>query len=400
MTDRAITQYISHYAESEVTLLRGFPKHVYDHCIVIPCFRETPGFIERLLTGPQQDKNVLVIVVVNQNRTQPEPLNAALLEFFSFFNLIWHNKHLQLRRSMNAAIDWLVVDRCHPPLLLPNKQGVGLARKIGCDVAIALAAEGIINTQWLHTTDADAHLPPDYLNLPQPSYSAAVYAFGHIQADANDREWQATQLYEKALRYYISGLRWAGSPYCQQPIGSLLAFTIKAYCEARGFPKRSAGEDFYLLNKLSKLGPVYESQAVVRLEARASDRVPFGTGPKVTAIARLEDPAAEFCYYSPMIFVELKAWLDAIPSVWQALQAQSPALTDLSFEAQAALNAAGIEKLWPHLRKQARNAQACERSIHTWFDAFQTLKFIRRLEAQAYPPLPLQQCLLDAPFSC
>lgn len=398
--DQAIRQYISRYAEGEAALLHDFPTHVYDHCIVIPCFRETPDFAKRLLTGPLRDHKVLVIVVINQNHVQPEPFNEALLEFFSSFTLLWHNRHLQLRRGKNAAVDWLVVNRCHPPLLLPVKQGVGLARKIGCDLAVALAAQGVMATPWLHTTDADAHLPSDYLNLPGSSYVAAVYDFTHIQVAASASEWEATQLYEQALRYYIAGLRWAGSPYCQHPIGSLLAFTVRAYCETRGFPKRSAGEDFYLLNKLSKLGPVFSSSARVKLEARTSDRVPFGTGPKVSAIAQLENPATDFLYYSATTFVELKAWLDTVPAIWQALQNSSPPLAGLSVEAQSALHEAGIEKLWPHLRKQTRNAHSCEHAIHTWFDAFQTLKFIRRLQAQAYPPRPLQQCLREAPFSC
>lgn len=405
MAGRAIEQYLSRYAESETQLLDGFPQHCYDHCAVIPCFRETPAFAERLLTGPLNDKNMLVIVVINQSEARPQPLNQALLTFFSAFAPLWQNGHLRLCRNSWAAIHWLVVDRSQSPLWVPIKQGVGLARKIGCDIAVALSAKGMLISPWLHSTDADAHLPAGYLDLPSSNapgapHAAAVYPFEHIRAEASIKEWQATQLYEQALHYYVAGLRWARSPYAQHTIGSLLAFTVKAYCEVRGFPKRNAGEDFYLLNKLTKLGPVYTPQARVKLRARLSDRVPFGTGPKVKTITDLKDPATEYCYYSPAVFVQLKRWLDAVPHVWQALQSATPPLGGLPMDVQDALSAAGIERLWPHLQKQGLTPEACERAIHTWFDAFQTLKFIRRLQARAYPPLPLQQCRREAPFQC
>jgi hypothetical protein len=39
---------------------------------------------------------------------------------------------------------------------LPHKEGVGLARKIGCDIALSLYERGTLKSRWLHTTDADA----------------------------------------------------------------------------------------------------------------------------------------------------------------------------------------------------------------------------------------------------
>lgn len=405
MANRAIDQYLSRHAENDAQLLEGFPPHRYEHCAIIPCFRETPAFAERLLKGPLHSKNILVIVVVNQSGAQPQPVNQALLSFFADFKALWQNQHLRLCQNGCSTIHWLVVDRSRSPLLIPAKQGVGLARKIGCDIAVALAAKQILIAPWLHSTDADAHLPADYLDLPSSSssdapYTAAVYSFRHVRAAASAKEWQATQLYEQALRYYVAGLHWAGSPYAQQPIGSLLAFTVEAYCKVRGFPKRSAGEDFYLLNKLTKLGATFHPTPTVELEARISDRVPFGTGPKVKAITDFKNPETEYCYYSPTVFVQLKLWLDAIPLIWPALHASDAPLAALPAQVQKALTAAGIDRLWPHIQKQVRDAEACERAVHIWFDAFQTLKFIRRLQTWSYPPIPLQQCLREAPFPC
>lgn len=398
MAAHAIEQYLKVYAESESHLLHGFPQHQFDHCIVIPCFAETTAFIERLQHGPLGTLNALVIVVVNQTLAEPVALNLSLLAFMNGLPNVWQHQHLRLYRSQNHSLQWLIVDRTTQPL--PAKQGVGLARKIGCDIAVALHHSKRLTSNWLHNTDADTHLPSNYLPLPKTGYVAAVYQFQHVPAAAEHRVWLATQVYEQALRYYIAGLRWAGSPYAHQPIGSTLAFTAAAYCQARGFPRRSAGEDFYLLNKVSKLGAVYAAEAVVAIEARTSDRVPFGTGPEVFAIAQLKDPWAEFCYYHPDTFVQLKHWLSAMPQVWQNRQQQLPHLTGLDPDVQQALADAGIDRLWAHIDRQAHSADACLQALRVWFDAFQTLKFVRRLQAMRYRPLPLQQCLQEAPFPC
>lgn len=396
MSCKATAQYLARYAEAEVELLHDFPPLAFRHCLIIPCFRESVAFAERLTHSPLSHPQLLIIVVVNQTTPQPVALNQALLQYFSAFGTIWQHGHLRLCQAQPGTPHWLIVDRCQYPL--PAKQGVGLARKIGCDLAVAMQQQGHLQTQWLHNSDADAHLPANYLDLPSEPYTAAVYSFKHIPADAAPEVWQATQLYEQALRYYVAGLAWAGSAFAQQPIGSTLACTAKAYCQVRGFPKRSAGEDFYLLNKLAKLGPVFQAQATVEIEARVSDRVPFGTGPQVQSISALANPSRDFCYYHPQTFVQLKTWLAAMPEVWFNLQRGCPPLAGLNLQIQQALTEAGADRVWNHIKKQSANAQACQRELHTWFDGFQTLKFLRRLQAAHYPPLPLWQCLQEAPF--
>ena len=114
-----------------------------------------------------------------------------------------------------------------------------------------------IKNHFFGSTDADSHLPDNYFSShPQdPKISVIIYTFKHENL-GNDIG-HATLLYETALRYYVAGLSWAGSPYAFYSIGSILAFNVKHYCQARGFPKRAAGEDFYLLNKLAKLGSIY-----------------------------------------------------------------------------------------------------------------------------------------------
>ena len=40
-----------------------------------------------------------------------------------------------------------------------ESQGVGLARKIGCDIALKLYHSDVVKTAWIFTTDADVILP-------------------------------------------------------------------------------------------------------------------------------------------------------------------------------------------------------------------------------------------------
>ena len=134
---------------------------------------------------------------------------------------------------------------------------------------------------------------------------------------------QATRLYEYSLRYYVAGLSFAHSPYAFHTIGSTIAVNAAHYAKVRGFPRRQAGEDFYLLNKLAKVGAIMQLGAETDCEpidiaARLSDRVPFGTGAAVGKIMELEDPAREFLLYHPSVFGLLRSWLGSLPAIWQS----------------------------------------------------------------------------------
>lgn len=132
--------------------------------------------------------------------------------------------------------------------------------------------------------------------------------------------------------------------------------------------------------------------------ARLSDRVPFGTGPAVQKIVDL--PTIEsYTYYAPETFIDLRTWLTHIPLLWQALQNHQDPLDALPAHLQQVLQEAGIAVLWTHIHRQVRTPAHCTQVVHHWFDAFQTLKFIRRLQDLRYPARPLAECLQLAPFS-
>ena len=154
---------------------------------------------------------------------------------------------------------------------------MGLARKLGCDLACRLLMEGKIASEVLCNSDADARLPADYSSQVASACGERTVAlsmpYRHYATDpALSR---AADTYELYLRHQQSATEQAGSPYAYPALGSTLAVTAPAYCQVRGFPQRNAAEDFYLLNKLAKIGEVrYPTGTAVNLRARLSHRVP------------------------------------------------------------------------------------------------------------------------------
>jgi len=409
-----VDKYLLHHAESECNSLDGFPKLDLDACLIVPCYNEGLEFINQLEAATFPETTPLIIVVVNQPLTatlgkqvsSTTSKNQKILDHFcQSGKQIWAQSNLTLYQLAEKRKFWLVTDKTSIDQRIPAKQGVGLARKIGADLALQLIHQGRIRSKWLHCTDADTILPENYFDIgisgASPLHSVAISGFTHIPCpiDNDVNVWKATQLYERALNYYIAGLSWAGSPYAVATIGSILSIDSQSYAQVRGFPKLSAGEDFYLINKLIKQGPVlHREKCVVKIISRTSDRIPFGTGPAIDKILQLNSPYTDYCYYAPEIFSALKQWLDLIPKIDNLLNLGLEPLGQLPQNTKWVLEQANISKLWQHLEKQANKPEDYIKMTHDWFDAFQTLKFIRRMQEFFHPQRPLLTCIEEAPF--
>lgn len=400
--EKAINKYCAYHAEVEIEQLQHFPsERLFHHVVVVPAYREAPNFLARLQRLGHRNACTLIVLVINQpeSDTDAEFGNTLLEAARRSGNREWESSQLQLVAWKNGSCI-LLVDRFASSLRIPHKQGVGLARKIGCDLAVALRRRGNLQATFIHNTDADATLPSDYLvrTAKVQNASAVLYPFQH---DATDQVvGQATRIYEESLHYYVRGLRWAGSPYAFHTLGSCVAISLFHYCLARGFPKRAGGEDFYLLNKLAKLAPVIEiTGPPITLQARESSRVPFGTGPAVARILALESPA-DFRTYDPRIFVELAELLRRFPALWACSQLEDDQyqgwLNALPARIREACLALGIEQLLRHLSTQANSEAQCRKHTHDWFDAFRSLKFIHYMQEQHYPPVALNRAISDS----
>jgi hypothetical protein len=283
-----------------------------------------------------------------------------------------------------------------------------LARKIAADIALALWSEGNVASPWIHCTDADVALPTSYFQAATPgtagdSGAALLYPFRHVDATREALE------YEVSLRYYVAGLRFAGSPYAFHTIGSTIAVHATAYARARGFPKRLAAEDFYLLNKLAKVGAIRSLDGEpIHLSARASKRTPFGTGRALERARGRARDLAPLCVYHPDVFSNLGAWLQTLRALAETGDAAD--LAELLAKQIAGWPSANAERLRAQLDQGGAWAaaligvQRCRtpitraKHLHGGFDAFRTLKLIHALRASGLASIPLREALSKAPF--
>ena len=310
----SIKKYLDNYAEPEAQLSASFTALAtkkYQQALIIPFYQETADTFSQWLRFCESNPQTLFIAVINRPDTDSD------LSWFEALKGVMpkgnsRSDHLHLHELDNhSSVLW--VDRCSE-LPIPAKEGVGLARKIGNDIACTLVSMKRISSNWLANTDADASLPANYFEIlkqtqnPSQSVSALVLPFEHIN-DNDALTYKATKHYEFTLDYYVEALRYAGSHYSFHTIGSIVVIDCHHYTKVRGFPKRAGAEDFYLLNKLAKTGLIKNlEKPLVKLQSRQSSRVPFGTGPAVKAISELNNPK-DYSLYHPASFDYLKAVL-------------------------------------------------------------------------------------------
>jgi hypothetical protein len=406
MKKTVIDKYLENYAEENVKKCPEFDKR-WEQVIVIPAHNEYNELLDVLtenLPGLIQNKSVLVILVINGSEDSSEKVHETNLKLLSFLN---EKINLQLSETITFGTflnyDLLVVNRAVKDKLFNKKSGVGLARKIGADIALSLYNKGNILSGWIRCTDADVFLPSDYLeiNPVHKKYSAITYPFYHDHLQENEMG-HALQLYEAYLRYYFLGLVKAGSPYAFHTVGSSMAVSVEAYAQVRGFPgKREAAEDFYMLNKLAKISPVFRAtSATIKIKGRTSDRVPFGTGASMFKISALLQSGGEYTIYHPEIFNLLKKVYNILD-----IFAENPIIEDLEknldYTEQELIKI--LEKLdftnaLKNTATLSNKHEIIKRHLHTWFDGFRTLKFIRLLSIEYLKPLPWQEAIEKSDF--
>ena len=380
----------------------------FDFVMVVPAYAESPAFVDGYRAAARHAGRLLVIVVLNGRAGAAASVHASNADCFRELSTRFSQQEVGRGAWLghDAGLSVLVVDRFTANHHLPARQGVGLARKIGADVALELIAGGQVRHPFIAMTDADARLPEDYfvrIAELRPACSAAVFPFWHEPGGQRDMD-RATALYEIRLRYFQRGLRWAHSPYAFHTLGSTMVVHALWYALVRGVPRRRAGEDFYLLGKLCKLRPLACLRGEpVRLRSRLSERVPFGTGSESAKLAR----GAELELYHPDCFA-------AVRDVTHGLQrlsrdgcasgqaapgpAVSALLSRMSAPVRRFLEAQGAPDAWRGVCAQAPNPVARLRHLHDWFDGFRTLKLIHHLRDQGLASLPWQEAIRRASF--
>ena len=416
MTDKAVSKYLARHAEPE-SLAADSVKGEFAHAMVIPAYGEEQSLFDTIGSVPRgPGGDTLIVVVLNARGDSPgekHEANAAARERLrsaaSDSRDLRAEHPISLLSYPNGRV--VLIDRALPGHHLPEGQGVGLARKIGNDLLLRIHADGRLGSPWFHNTDADVLLPNDYFDQTQSiepeGNAAALYFFEHRFSDDPSLAL-AARLYEISLRYYTLGLAWCGSPYAYQAMGSCLAIRPDAYARVHGFPERNATEDFYILNKLAKVGTIVRLAGTpVILEGRLSDRVPIGTGKALSKLVASRRALSGFRLYHPLSFAHVGAWLRVLAATARSGGRIESALEQLPHDNpffRADLLTAALERMgaFPAIRQaiaRSHEPAAMLRAFHTWFDSFRTLKLIHALRDEGIPSLPYPKALSEAPFT-
>lgn len=283
------------------------PEIVADMAVVIPCYNE-PRLLDTLHSlreAARPDTGVLVIIVINAGVLASEDVVRQNRDSYEAVRLFAESYDEPGLRFM--------------PLLfedLPRKHaGVGLARKIGMDVAVGYFHRNGISRGVMISLDADCTVSENFLKTiwkvfsHDKSLNAAIHDFRHRVEEGSPLSEDAARQYEAYIRYFRSMLEYIGFPYYWHTIGSAFSVSADAYVRVGGMGRQQGGEDFYFLQKIFALGNIGElKEARVFPMARLSDRVPFGTGPSLLKI--MNDPEGNRRAYSKESFETLKQLFD------------------------------------------------------------------------------------------
>lgn len=369
-------------------LITSKPSLVLNMVIVIPCYKETNLLftLMSLAKCHQAQKDVEIIVLINDSEADTAAVKA------------------QNRATYEQALTWVAQQRLQKLRFhilyesnLPKKHaGVGLARKIGMDEAV-WRFEKVRNKKGIIVCfDADSRCQANYLQAIEahfeahPKTKACNIHYEHPLTgfDYEDSVYDAIELYELHLRYYVHAQAWTAFPFAYQTIGSSMAVRADAYQAQGGMNRRKAGEDFYFLHKFIPLGDFTEiTNTTVIPSPRTSDRVPFGTGKAVQEI--LKDTNA-YDTYAPETFIALKSFFEKVVDLY-SLNTRDLVdfVTELPPVVRDFLATLDFYKKIEELQGNTASLDQFEIRFYKWFNAFMMMKYVHYARDHYYENVSL-----------
>ncbi|MGI6048766.1 MAG: hypothetical protein ACOYEG_12315 [Petrimonas sp.] len=354
-----------------------------DMVVVIPCYNEKELLLtlQNLCACATSKAKTLVAVIINSSVLTNEKVV------------------LQNRKTYDEVIGFAAENNSDTlrffPLIfenLPRKHaGVGLARKIGMDLAV----EYFLNIQnpegIIISLDADCTVSPNFLTGIFAAYRqidklcCTVQNFHH-RVENNDPQLEnAIRQYEQYIRYFSQMLRFVEFPYYFHTIGSAFSVAADAYVRVGGMGRQQGGEDFYFLQKVFALRKTkLLNDVFVYPMARYSDRIPFGTGPALQKI--INEPDGQMKTYSFESFLELKEFFNLRQSFFkqnaelirQKIVQLHPAIIEFS-EQTAVLSE--IEDS----NQNSATLLAFEKRFFHHFNAFKIIKYLNFTHPKFFP---------------
>ena len=345
-----------------------------DMIVVIPCYNEPDliDTVQSLLACDRPDADILVAVICNAGEHAAQ--ECVIQNRESYRQLLRFAESLSEPRF---ALFPLLFEQ------LPRKHaGVGLARKIGMDLAIHHFLHHEKEHGVIVSLDADCTVSPDFLTVVMDAFAAnrslnaTLHAVEHRVADDDPALLNAVRQYEAYLRYFSRMLQQIGFPWYWQTIGSAFAVSAGAYVKTGGMGRQQGGEDFYFLQKVFALGNTLElPEAVVYPLARFSDRVPFGTGPALQKI--LDEPDGMMRVYSRKSFRELAALFAHVDQLFRLEeQGIDLVLAELHPSLSNFLQENGFREMLADCNRNSASLTTFRKRFYHHFNAFRIIKYL------------------------
>ena len=386
-------------ATSSLIQIEGPPDPSLGLVVAIPCRDESRVIdtLDSLWRAERPDCAIEIIVLINASEEDDESLCRR--------NQITGAEIMQWLRGRRDGFGTasgsgsMQVHVLQPPAMSVRHAGVGLARRMAMNEAarrLHLVGRG---DAPIASLDADCVCDPDYLTgitrhfEEHPGTPGCSIYFEHplseIGTQTDSQEiYAGIARYELYLRYYRHGLLLARSPYAHYTLGSCLAVRASTYLREGGMSRRQAGEDFYFAQKIMSLGGYTELNATrVVPSARASWRVPFGTG---AAIGQwLASPDSSYPVYAVQGFEDIRAFTAQVARWWRPDGAEADLFSSLPGILRDYLRHQGFFQRLAEIRANTASPGTFRQRTLQWFNAFRAMKYIHFATAHAYDRQPL-----------
>lgn len=374
--------------ENQQAIIAQLPEPQTKAIVVIPAFKEDQLIrtLESLFYCQWGDDSMVeVIIVANAPEFATEMEKEMTLTSVRDF--------AKQAESLNSRKDlkfYLLLSEWIPKKI----SGPGIARKIGLDEACKRFSAIGRKNGILISFDADSLCQENYVMeiinhfKKHPKTPGCSIYFEHpLSGIFPDENYRAMIQYELFLRYWINGLKWAGSPYAFQTVGSSFAVTTSAYQKVGGMNSKQAGEDFYFLQKVIQLGGFTNcTTTTVFPSERSSDRVPFGTGRAMMEF--IEDKKSELQVFHPEIFKIIKILMKDVPELYQNITPEK-ALSWYPSELSSFLLADNFSERVRQMKEHSTHLTIFYDRFFRWMNGFMTMKLIHHLRDQQYGEVPV-----------
>jgi len=363
--------------------------------VIVPAFNE-PGITALLCSlsqcrEPECKAEVIIIVNARQDAS-PESIRnnktcISRIDSWKKENKNCFFRLLAFDAGVSANRDW----------------GAGMARKTGMDEALRRFSEIDKPEGVMVSLDADCTVADNYFTsicdelLKKREKSACSIYFEHLLEENEYPEinYRYITLYELHMRYFVKGLRYSGFPYPFHTIGSALAVKALHYMKAGGMNRRSAGEDFYFIQKLFNRGGFFSlNTTTVYPSPRTSSRTPFGTGAVMTKF--IENPGQDFLTFNINAFRELRLLFSRIESRYDS---DACHVREYFNELPKGIRSFINEEEWlrqiSEIKANTAGAESFRKRFFEWFNMFMIVRYMNHVHLHLLRKRPVTEAAIE-----